>query len=100
MLYLIVFAFFFAPLLPPLPAVVEVFLVTLVEVFANEDVDFALGVVAFGLVCAGVADGVGVTAAAAGFFVESTFCRMKNGYRRGREKIDDLHLLWVEQELR
>ncbi len=69
--------FFLAPVFPPL-AVVVGFFVTFVDVLANDDVDFALGVVALGFVCAGAADaggfvvdGAGVVAA--GFLVESTF---------------------------
>ena len=71
-----------------------VFLVTLVDVLANEDVDLAEGVVAFGL--AGAAAGVevgavaGVAVAAAGFLVASTFYSsfentMKQSIKRRRK---------------
>lgn len=75
MLYLITLAFFFAPVFPPFCVLLVLFFVTLVELFASEDVDFALGVVALGLVWAGVVDDVAV--AAAGFLVKSTFYRME-----------------------
>lgn len=46
--YLITLPFFFVLPLPPLG--VAGFFVTFVDVFANEEVDLALGVVAFGFV--------------------------------------------------
>lgn len=73
---MIALCFFLAPVLPPF-GVVAVFLVTLVDVLANEDVDLAEGVVAFGLAGAAAGDEVGAVAgvavAAAGFLVASTF---------------------------
>jgi len=61
-------AFFLALDLPPFDVVG--FFVTFVDVLANDDVDLTLGVVALGLVWAGVVDG---TVAVVGFLVKSTF---------------------------
>ncbi len=95
--------FFLAPVFPPL-AVVVGFFVTFVDVLANDDVDFALGVVALGFVCAGagaadaggvVVDGAGVVAA--GFLVESTFYLSIN--RINSKKIFYIPRILVQQEL-
>lgn len=67
--------FFLAPPLPPF-GVVVVFLVTFVDVLANDDVDLAAGVVALGFAGADAVVEVDVAGAAgvAGFLVVSTFC--------------------------
>lgn len=71
--YFVALVFFFPPVLAPFAGVL-VFFVTLVDVFASDDVDFALGVVALGLAGAGAGFGTGAgVGVAAGFFAASTF---------------------------